>query len=311
VRVPSTSPNRLPALDLVAEWPVPAAAAGVVARAGGGQAPSGDRSPARTEPAGPFVVSTAGDPDRRYAWASVTKLCSALAVLVAVEEKTLALDDAAGPPGATVAHLLAHASGLGPDSLEAVADVGTRRIYSNSGYEVLAELLEARAQMPFRAYVHEAVFSPLAMSSARLEPGASAASGAEGALADLLALGAELLSPTLVSPETLAQATAVAFGGLSGVLPGYGFQDPCDWGLGFEIRDAKHPHWTGPRCSQRTFGHFGRSGSFLWVDPVAGVACAALADRPWGPWTSVWPAFSDAVLATVAAARDLRVTVHG
>ena len=57
------------------------------------------------------------------------------------------------------------------------------------------------------------------------------------------------------------------FPGLVGVLPGFGRMDPNDWGLGFELRDAKSPHWTGARNSPRTFGHFGGSGTFLWVDP--------------------------------------------
>ena len=69
-----------------------------------------------------------------------------------------------------------------------------------------------------------------------------------------------------------------------GVLPGFGYQPHCDWGLGFEIRDRKAPHWTGSRNSPRTFGHFGQSGSFLWVDPEARVACASLADRDFGDW---------------------------
>jgi CubicO group peptidase (beta-lactamase class C family) len=269
------------ALDLVATWPVPAAAAGVA------QPSSGLR-----------VV--AGDAGRPYAWASVTKLCSALAVLVAVEERTVALEDPAGPAGATVAHLLAHASGVAPDRPEPIAPVGTRRIYSNAGFELLGELVASRAEMPFGSYVEEAVFAPLGMRGARLPAGASPASGAHGGPDDLLALGVELLAPSVVSPKTLAEAVSVAFPGLPGVLPGYGFYDPCDWGLGFEIRDAKHPHWTGARCSAATFGHFGRSGCFLWVDPAAGVACAALAARPWGPWASVWPDFSDAVLETLS-----------
>jgi CubicO group peptidase (beta-lactamase class C family) len=277
------------ALDLVATWPVGAAAAGVL-----GRRPRTGDVPVRP---GVWVHGTVGDVDRPFSWASVTKLCTALAVLVAVEERTLALDDPAGPPGATVAHLLAHASGLAPGTGEVVAPPGRRRIYSNAGYEMLAAELARRSGLPFVDYLGEAVFAPLGMWGARLPAGASAASGVEGGLADLLALGAELLSPTVIAPETLAVATSVAFPGLGGVLPGYGRQDPCDWGLGFEIRDAKWPHWTGARCSPATYGHFGQSGSFLWVDPEADVVCAALADRSFGPWASdAWPAFSDAVL---------------
>jgi CubicO group peptidase (beta-lactamase class C family) len=102
----------------------------------------------------------------------------------------------------------------------------------------------------------------------------------------------------LIAPDTLALATAVQFPGLDGVLPGFGTQHPNDWGLGFELRDHKSPHWTGHACSAHTYGHFGAAGTFLWVDPDAGVALLALTDRPFGPWAAeAWPDFADAVLA--------------
>ncbi len=69
------------------------------------------------------------------------------------------------------------------------------------------------------------------------------------------------------------------FPGLTGVLPGFGVQRPNDWGLGFEISDGKSPHWTGSANSGRTYGHFGQSGTFLWVDPDADLALVVL-DRP-------------------------------
>ncbi len=269
-------------LGAVTRWPVGSAAAGVV----------------RCTPDGGVVVAEqTGDADEPFAWASVTKLLVTLAVLVAVEEGTLALDDPAGPAGSTVRHLLAHASGLGPDTLQPLTAPGRRRIYSNIGYEVLAEHVSQSSGMPFSDYVRTGVVIPLHMTGTELPPGSSPASGARGPLRDLLVLAAELLAPRLVAPTTLATATSVAFPGLAGVLPGFGRYDPCDWGLGFEIRDAKSPHWTGPRNAPGTFGHFGQSGSFLWVDPRAQVACAALCDRNFGPWArSAWPALADAVL---------------
>jgi CubicO group peptidase (beta-lactamase class C family) len=266
------------ALDAVAAWPVGTATAGVVA---GG---SSDR-----QRVGPVT--------RTLPWASVTKLCTSLAVLVAVEEGTLSLDDPAGPPGATVAHLLSHASGLAPSERRVLSAPGRRRIYSSAGFEVLGEELEARSSLPFERYLREAVLGPLGMDGARLGPGGAAA-GLLGTLDDLLALGAELLRPSIVAPSTMARARSVAFPGLDGVLPGFGLQTPCDWGLGFELRDAKSPHWTGGANSAETFGHFGQSGSFLWVDPVADVACAGLSDTAFGPWATVaWPRLADGVLS--------------
>jgi CubicO group peptidase (beta-lactamase class C family) len=220
-----------------------------------------------------------------------------LAVLVAGEEGTLALDEPAGPPDSTVRHLLAHASGLGPEERQPLTAPGRRRIYSNAGYEVLAETLAHRAGMPFTDYLVAGVVTPLHLAATTLAPEASPAFGAQGPLRDLLTLGAELLRPSLVSSVTLAEAATVAFPGLAGVLPGFGRFDPCDWGLGFELRDAKEPHWTGARNGPETFGHFGQSGCFVWVDPVAQVACAAVGDRRFDMWAKEsWPALSDAVI---------------
>jgi len=252
-------------------------------------------------------VSTTGDTTRVHAWASVTKPATALAVLVAAEEGTVDLDEPAGPPGSTVRHLLAHASGLGPEPGPPIEAPGVRRIYSNAGYGLLGELVANRAGMTFAEYLTAGVLEPLGMTSTSAvgSPAGTAAAGLAGPLDDLVALGREWARPTLVSPVTGAVATAVAFGELAGVLPGYGPYDPCDWGLGVEIRGAKRPHWTGSANSPATYGHFGQTGSFLWVDPVAGVLCAGLADRPFGVWASrAWPALADAVLAEVRDGPD-------
>jgi CubicO group peptidase (beta-lactamase class C family) len=241
------------------------------------------------------VVATHGPRAVELPWASVTKLLTGLAMLVALEEGTVDLDEPAGPPGATLRHLLAHASGLPVDGEEPIAEPGHRRIYSNTGIEVAARLLEERAEMPFGEYFAQAVVAPLGLAG-RLA--GSPAYGYRGPLDDLLRLGRELLAPTLVAAETLAEAASVQFPGLSGVLPGLGRMEPNDWGLAFELRDAKSPHWTGARNSERTFGHFGASGTFLWVDPDAGLACGVLTDRRFGDWAKeAWPVFSDAVLA--------------
>jgi CubicO group peptidase (beta-lactamase class C family) len=239
-----------------------------------------------------------GDRSREYSWASVTKPVTALACLVAAEEGTIDLVAPAGPPGSTFRHLLAHASGLPPEGSTPIARPGERRIYSDSAFDVLGAALAERAEMSFGDYLHAAVLRPLGLS-ARFDgrPG----SGLHGSLDDLLAVGRELLAPKLVSAETFAEATAVAFPGLVGVLPGFGRQEPNDWGLGFELRDRKSPHWTGTSNSERTFGHFGRSGAFLWIDPEVGVALGLLTDLEFGPWAAeAWPALSDAVLTELA-----------
>ena len=255
-------------------WDADAAAAGVVAADG--------------------VVATHGAVETAQPWASVTKLLTGLTVLVALEEGTVDLDEPAGPPGSTLRHLLAHASGLPLDGAEPMTEPGRRRIYSNTGIELAADLLAARAEMPFADYFAHAVAQPLGL---RGSLDGSPAHAYHGPLADLLALGRELLAPTLVALETVEEAATTQFPGLTGVLPGIGRMEPNDWGLTFELRDGKSPHWTGTRNSPRTFGHFGRSGTFLWVDPDAGLACGVLTGRAFGDWAKeAWPALSDAVL---------------
>jgi CubicO group peptidase (beta-lactamase class C family) len=240
-------------------------------------------------------VAARGSGEHVFRWASVTKLATALATLVGAEEGILDLDDPAGPEGSTVRHLLAHASGLPFEGDSPIARPGRRRIYSNTGFEVVAEVVAAGAEMSFPEYLQAAVLGPLGM---RAELRGAAGSGIHGSLEDLLRLAAELQRPRLVAPETLTEATTVQFTGLVGVLPDVGRMEPNDWGLGYELRDRKRPHWTGSRNSERTFGHFGGSGSFLWVDPEADVALACLTDLDFGPWAlEAWPRLSDAVLA--------------
>jgi CubicO group peptidase (beta-lactamase class C family) len=245
------------------------------------------------------IVEDRGDVDVALPWASVTKLATALATHRAVSAGALGLDDPAGPPGSTVRHLLAHASGLDFASPRVRAAPGTRRIYSNTGYEVLAETVGAAVGMPFAAWLSSSVLDPLGLMSTRLD--GSPASGLTGPLADLVGLAGELQRPVVAGAagvEAVAAMSSVAFPGLDGLLPGLGWQAPNDWGLGAEIRARKAPHWTGASCSPETFGHFGAAGGFAWVDPVAGVACACLTGRPFGPWAaSTWPALADAVIA--------------
>jgi CubicO group peptidase (beta-lactamase class C family) len=222
-----------------------------------------------------------------------------------VEEGSVSLDEAAGPPGSTVRHLLAHASGLGLEAGPPLAPPGTRRIYSNAGYRVVAELVAERSGLAFSEYLSEGVLGPLHMADTILRDSAGgAAAGLVGPLTDLLALAREWSAPTLVSAETHRGATTTQFPGLAGVLPGFQRFEPCDWGLGVEIRGHKQPHWTGTTNAPATFGHFGQSGAFVWVDPVSGVACAGLADRPFGPWARrAWPTLADDIVRR-ATGRD-------
>ncbi len=278
MRVVSPSVRALAAID---RWPAPHPAAAVVAPRG--------------------VLASRGPTRRESRFASVTKLATACAVLVAAEEGIVDLDEPAGPPGSTIRHLLAHASGLPFGSGAPIARPGERRIYSNAGYELLGSVVERRAEMPFAAYLEAAILEPCGSTATRLE--GTPAEGLVGPLEDLAAFARALFEPPFLAGETLAEATTVAFPGLAGVIPGLGGYEPCDWGLGFELRDGKVPHWTGTRNGPRTFGHFGGSGAFVWLDPDAGVALACLADHDYGDWAlDAWPALSDAVLDELSGA---------
>src|SRR4051812_43254724 len=137
------------ALAAIDGWDMPTVAAAFV-----------DREGARSAARGPV--------DQRFAIASVTKTLVAYACLVAIEEGTLELDQPAGPDGATVRHLLGHASGLPFEGDEPIAAPGRRRIYSNTGFEVLGRVLAEQSGLPVGEYLNEAVLAPLRMMSTDL-----------------------------------------------------------------------------------------------------------------------------------------------
>lgn len=265
-------------LQVVDRWPVDHVAVGVVRH--------------------DELVASRGDAHRVFRLASISKMLSAWAVLVAVEEGTVTLDDAAGPPGATLRHLLAHAAGYGFDTAVPITRPERNRIYSNTGIEVAAAHVAEQAGIPFADYLREAVFGPLGMTHSELR--GSPAHAVHSTLTDLAAFARELLRPRLVSRATADEATTIQYPELNGVVPGVGSFRPNPWGLGLEIRGEKSPHWTGTRNSPRTFGHFGGSGTMLWVDPEIDTALIALTDRPFDQWSDIalreWPALSDAVV---------------
>jgi CubicO group peptidase (beta-lactamase class C family) len=283
------------ALHLVTDWPVDHVAAAIV----------------RVNAVRHDTVDTAdsiGDTERVYRLASLSKPMTAWAVMVAVEEGTLELDaplrHVLTAEGATLRHLLSHASGFGFDGDQPVARIEQRRMYSNTGIECAARELAAAAEMPFEQYLDEAVFTPLGMSRAQLH--GSPAHAIHGSLDDVIRFVGEMLRPRLLAPATHAEIIRPQFPSLAGIVPDVGRFDPCPWGLGVEIRGDKSPHWMGRANSAAAFGHFGGAGTLMWVDPHADVALAALTDRPFDEWSEdalrLWPELSDAVLAEARSA---------
>lgn len=270
------------ALDLVTTWPVDHVAAATVGGAG---------------------VVTIGDADRRFRLASLAKPITAWALMVAVEEGVLDLDTpvrhVATADGATMRHLLSHASGFGFDGDRPIASVERRRMYSNTGIERAADELIGSAGIDFGTYLTEAVLEPLGMTSTELR--GSPAHAIWSTLADMIRFVGEMRTPRLVARETWTDITNPQFPDLAGIVPDVGRFDPCPWGLGVEIKGDKAPHWMGRANSAASFGHFGGAGTMMWVDPRHDVAVVALTDRPFDEWRDdalrMWPEFSDAVIA--------------
>lgn len=264
------------AFELVQDWPVSTVSAGVIDHLDN--------------------VHMYGDANIEFRLASVTKLMTAWATLVAVEDGSVSLDDEIGQPGCTLRHLLSHAGGFGFNNTDAIISPERKRVYSNTGYELIAEHVAAATNFVFSDYLNESVFKPLGMNSSQLS--GSAARDVNSTLGDLIIFMAELRRPTLIAGSTFLEATSSQYPDLEGVIPGLGRFNPCPWGLGPELQGAKQPHWTATRNSSSTFGHFGGSGTFLWIDPVANVACCALSNLEFGEWSLAhWPVFGDAVLA--------------
>jgi CubicO group peptidase (beta-lactamase class C family) len=292
-------------LTQIDQWPVPHATAAIVR-------PDG-------------IIAQHGDVDRQFRLASISKVLMGYATLIAVEEGSVKLDDlveevegvdevspvehvAGGlvaprrpaDPTATKAvtlrHLLSHAAGFGFDSgSKQVSGAGTRRIYSNEGIDRAARYVERCTEMRFADYLREAVFEPLGMRNSELR--GSPASRVSSCLIDMVAFARELLHPTLLAPQTFTDFTTCQFPTLAGVLPGIGRFDPLPWGLGVELKGHKQPHWSGQLTSPATFGHFGGSGTFLWVDPTRELAAIVLTDREFDEWAmTVWPQFNDDIL---------------
>jgi CubicO group peptidase (beta-lactamase class C family) len=274
----------LPALEQVATWPVPHAAVAVVAADGS-------------------VLGSYGDTGRPFRLASLAKPVTVWAVLVAVEDGSIGLDTPVGQPGCTLRHLLAHAGGYPFEGPEPISPPEQRRIYSNTGIELAVAATEAATGIPFGPYLAEAVFEPLGMTASELR--GSPAHAIHSTVDDVVRLLAEWQRPALLAPETAADAVTPQYPNLAGIVPGVGRFDPCPWGLGFEIRGDKSPHWTGRANSAATYGHFGGAGTVMWVDPDARCGLVALTDRPFDDWSidamKLWPALADAVIADVAA----------
>ena len=214
----------MPPLDALDDWPVPNAAAAVVG-------PSG-------------VLASHGDTERPFALASVTKPLVARAAQVAIEEGAVELDSEAGPPGSTVRHLLAHASGLAMLNGRTLARPGARRITPTMASRCLPRPCSRRRDR-VRPLSCRGGLEPLGMAATRFDGGAQAAGyGATSTVTDLAAFAGDLLTPATVSAEMHADAIAVQFPDSTAFCPATGCNDPT---IGASaLRSRIRNHRTGP-----------------------------------------------------------------
>lgn len=243
------------------------------------------------------VVAQGGDVAAVRDWASVTKVAAALAVARCVAGGAVRLDDPAGPPGATLAHLLSHSSGLGLEADDRTTTVGSRRVYSNVGID--RACVAAGATGPAGPWVERTALAPLGLAASAV-PGRPSSGGC-GPVTDMVALGVAWLTDVVVDATTRRQFLAPFLPDLDGVVPGFGRFTPCWWGLGVELHGTKR-HWMGSVASASAFGHFGASGTLLLVDPTRSLVVAAAAGEPFGPWAvDLWPHWTDEVLTRYGA----------
>ena len=152
---------------------------------------------------------TAATPATNYRLASVTKQFTATAILLLAQDHKLSLDDHVrgwlpslpkSLDSVTLTHLLTHSSGIidyedvmAPDTKTQVHDAdvlkllesqdstyftpGTSYRYSNSGYSLLALIVEKASGKKFATFLHDRIFTPLGMkNSVAFENGISTVS---------------------------------------------------------------------------------------------------------------------------------------
>ena len=207
----------------------------------------------------------------------------------------------------------------------------------NAGYALADRLLEQAAEMPVREYLHGALLEPLGMDAslglsaedaARTavvrEPGLLGAGRAAVQRRTLprrrLVLGRRLRQRSvasrvpvallrrgraddaaLLAPETVDEMLAPQFGELPGEVAGIARWPNCAWGLGFDVRGTREPHWAGDAVTPTASTHFGASGALAWLDRERDLGLVALASRGtysgWGMQAGGWADLSSAVAA--------------
>lgn len=243
------------------------------------------------------VKYTYGDEQKVFPLASVTKMFTAYTILIAVEKQHLSLQDQVLANSATVYNLLTHSSGLQFDSTENIQPVQTSRIYSNTGFELLAEYLEDQTGISFEKYLKENLIYPLRIQEFELAGQAKASKDGWSNIQSLRKFAQELLQPTLISPTLHHYATKQHLH-LPGLYLGTNTMlEDHAWALGYELKAGKQNHWMGNKTSPQTYGHFGSAGSFMLIDPNKKVYNIFLGEKPYNSeHRKKWPQLNDELL---------------
>lgn len=241
------------------------------------------------------TLAVQGDPQAALPLASVSKPLTAWGVLIAVERGLVDFEEPAGPEGSTLLNLLDHTSGLPFEGEQTQGAPGARRIYSNAGFDALAAHVAAAVGMDFADWMVREVAEPLGMTAIDVTGRPSA--GYSASIEDLLIFGREVLRPTLIPAELRDLALMLSREGLRGVVPGYGSFDDNQWGLGFERKGTKSPHWLADSFPPDTAGHFGGQGSFFFVDRSRDLAAAFLSGVTFGDaHKRIWPPLTEEIV---------------
>jgi len=301
-------------------------------------------------------------PDTRFDVASLTKVvATTAAAMLLVQRSQLDLEIPLGEllpgflvgrvqgssaDGVKLRHLLAHNSGLpgyvelfrsasSPAALlEAClelpleAEPGARAEYSDPGFILLGEALEACVQERLASWTEREIFLPLGMTATGFCPaieerdsippteedttfryrvlqgevqdenawvlgGAAGHAGVFSDVADLLRFATEILraQAETAGPKIFNAATVEQFARLQG-------PEGSSRALGWDTPSEKSS--AGRHFSAHSIGHLGYSGCSLWIDLDARVAAVLLTNRTWPDRSSllireVRPAFHDAV----------------
>ena len=320
-------------------------------------------------------VSEAMTPDTIFDLASLTKVvATAPAVMMLVEDGLVRLRDPVvsyipgfdrhGKGRITVEHLLTHVSGLRGDfpleeEFEGAATAitlaideqpvdppGTRVVYSDINFIVLAEIVARVSGQPFDQFVRRRLFEPLGMSETGFRPAPEKRPRIAptescrplgwpcGAM-----VGASMLRGTVHDPTARRMGGVAGHAGLFGTaddLARYGamllaggalddarFLAPLtvarmthpatppgladQRGLGWDI-SSRYSSNRGDLFSTGSYGHTGFTGTSIWIDPTTQTVVILLSNRVHPDGTGDVVALRGRV-ATLAAAAVERITL--